>query len=241
MTHDNNIDPQEIHAFNQNATDWWNASGSFKTLHDINPLRLRFIDNCCGLANKKVLDVGCGGGILAEAMAKQGADVTGIDASEKALEVARAHALQENIVLQYEYATAEIKAQQNPTGFDAVTCMELLEHVPNPASVVLACSQLVKENGDVFFSTINRNLRAYLLGIVAAEYMLKMIPKGMHQYEKFIRPSELAAWARAAGLEVVKIQGLSYNPLMRSFQLTSDTRVNYMMHCKRLTTPVLSG
>jgi 2-polyprenyl-6-hydroxyphenyl methylase / 3-demethylubiquinone-9 3-methyltransferase len=229
-----NIDNQEIHTFDENATDWWNAAGSFKTLHDLNPMRLGFIDAISDLANKKVLDVGCGGGILAEAMAKQGAEVTGIDASEKALAIARAHALEENISLHYEYATAEIKAEENPGYFDVVTCMELLEHVPDFASVVQACSQLVKENGDVFFSTINRNLRAYFLAIVAAEYLLKMIPKGVHQYGKFIRPSELAAAARAAGLAVIKIQGVTYHPLTRSFQLTADTRVNYMMHCKKL-------
>ena len=233
MTHSNNIDPQEIQNFDQHAADWWSLNGSFKTLHAINPLRLAFIQKISPLLDKKVLDIGCGGGILAEAMARQGAIVTGIDASEKAIAIARAHAAAEKIALSYQVTTAEVMAQEHPGEFDMITCMELLEHVPDPSAVVQACAQLVKSNGEVFFSTVNRNLRSYLLAIVAAEYLCQLIPKGTHQYAKLIRPAELAAGARAAQLEVLHIQGLSYNPLTRTFQLSQDTRVNYLMHCKK--------
>ncbi len=229
----NNVDLQEIQKFEQVSADWWNPNGAFKPLHDINPVRLSFITQQVNLKNKKVLDVGCGGGILTESLAKQGANATGIDVSESALSAARQHAAQQGISVNYESIMVEDLAKTNAGEFDVVTCMELLEHVPDPTSVVTACAQLVKPHGHVFFSTINRNPKSFLFAIIAAEYLLKLIPKGTHHYEKLIRPAELAAWARAADLEIAQIMGMTYNPLMREYKLTSRTDVNYLMYCKK--------
>jgi 2-polyprenyl-6-hydroxyphenyl methylase/3-demethylubiquinone-9 3-methyltransferase len=233
-TTNTNVDPNEVAKFEALANGWWDTEGESKPLHEINPLRLDYIKTKCSLNNKQVIDVGCGGGILSEALAKNDALVTGIDMGEMPLNVARLHALEAGLSIDYQQITAEQKAQQSANEFDIVTCMEMLEHVPDPVSVILACAQLVKPGGDVFFSTLNRHPKAYLFAIVGAEYWLKMLPKGTHDYKRFIRPSEMASWCRQAGLEVSHITGLSYNPLTKNYSLGDDVKVNYLMHCRKL-------
>ncbi|PUA29705.1 MAG: bifunctional 3-demethylubiquinol 3-O-methyltransferase/2-polyprenyl-6-hydroxyphenol methylase [Cellvibrio sp. 79] len=230
-----NVDTAEIAKFEALASRWWDKNSEFKPLHDINPLRANFIDQRSPVAQKKLIDVGCGGGILAESLALRGAEVTGIDMGEAPLSVARLHALETGVALNYEQITAEDKAAQMPGAFDVVTCMEMLEHVPDPSSVVKACAQLVKDGGDVYFSTINRNPKAYAFAILGAEYILKLLPKGTHEYSKFIRPSELAQWLRAAGLELQEITGMTYNPLTKHYKLdANDVSVNYLIHAKKV-------
>lgn len=229
-----NIDPNEVAKFDALASSWWDLEGESKPLHEINPLRLDYIKTKCSLPNKQIIDVGCGGGILSEALAKNQANVTGIDMGEQPLNVARLHALEAGLNIDYQQMIVEQKAQLSADEFDIVTCMEMLEHVPDPASVIRACAQLVKPGGDVFFSTLNRHPKAYLLAVIGAEYLLKMLPKGTHHYKRFIRPSEMASWCRQAGLEVMDIRGLSYNPLTKVYALGSDVKVNYLMHCRRL-------
>lgn len=230
-----NVDTAEIAKFEALASRWWDKNSEFKPLHDINPLRANFIDQRSPVAEQKVIDVGCGGGILTEALAQRGAQVTGIDMGEAPLSVARLHALESGVQVIYEKITAEEKAEQMRGGFDVVTCMEMLEHVPDPASVVKACAALVKDNGDVYFSTINRNPKSYAFAILGAEYILKLLPKGTHDYGKFIRPSELAAWMRGAGLELQSITGMTYNPITKHYKLDpNDVSVNYLVHAKKL-------
>jgi ubiquinone biosynthesis O-methyltransferase len=228
-----NVDATEIDKFSELAHRWWDPNSEFKPLHDINPLRLDWIDQHADLAGKKVIDVGCGGGILSESMADRGAVVTGIDLGEKALKVARLHLLESGRKVDYRHIAAEDMAAQNPAAFDVVTCMEMLEHVPSPASIVQACAQLAKPGGWVFFSTLNRNLKSYAFAVLGAEYVLKMLPKGTHDYAKFIRPAELAGFARDAGLEVADLVGMTYNPLTRVYALENDTGVNYLMACRK--------
>jgi len=225
-----NVDPAELQKFSSLAHRWWDANSEFKPLHEINPLRLNFIDGIVGLAGKRVLDVGCGGGILSESMSVKGATVTGIDLGEKALKVAQLHSLETGVKVDYQLIAVEALAAQTPESYDVVTCMEMLEHVPDPAAVVRACAQLVKPGGSVFFSTINRNPKAYLFAVIGAEYILNMLPRGTHEYEKFIKPSELSAWSRNAGLTVNSIKGMSYNPLTQYYSLGEDVSVNYIMH-----------
>lgn len=229
-----NADPQELDKFGELAHRWWDPDGEFRPLHQINPLRLDWIAGQARLPGARVLDVGCGGGILAESMARRGAQVLGIDLSTKPLKVAQLHALEAQVEqLDYREVSAEALAEEQPGAFDVVTCMEMLEHVPDPASVVRACHRLVKPGGHVFFSTLNRNAKAFLLAIVGAEYLLKMLPKGTHEYARFIRPSELAEFCRAAGLSVSEFKGMSYNPITRVYSLGSDTDVNYLVACRR--------
>lgn len=228
-----NVDHLEVAKFEALAHRWWDRESEFKPLHDINPLRANWIDERAPLAGKKVLDVGCGGGILSEAMAQRGAQVTGIDMGEAPLSVAKLHKLESGLDIDYRQMPAEQLAEEMPEQFDVVTCLEMLEHVPDPASVIRACSQLVKPGGMVFFSTINRNPKAYLLAVAGAEYILRMLPRGTHDYKKFIKPSELGAWAREAGLQVEDIIGLTYNPLTKRYKLGPDVDVNYMLSCKK--------
>ncbi len=233
-----NLDPQELAKFSELAHRWWDPQSEFKPLHEINPLRLDWIDRIVGLNGKRTLDVGCGGGILAEAMAKRGAQVKGIDLADKPLRVAQLHQLESAeaappLQLAYELISAEALAEREPGKFDAVTCMEMLEHVPDPASTVAACGKLVRTGGDVFFSTINRNLKAYMLAVIGAEYVLRLLPRGTHDYEKFIKPSELARFCRGAGLELRNVIGMTYNPLTKRYALGSDTDVNYLVHAQR--------
>ena len=228
-----NIDQAEIAKFESLASRWWDRNSEFKPLHDINPLRVGFIEKHLDLAGKEVLDVGCGGGILAEALAHRGARVTGIDMGEAPLAVARLHLLESGLDVDYQQVTAEEFAARHPGRFDAVTCLEMLEHVPDPASVLRACHALLKPGGHLFASTINRNPKSYLFEVIGAEYVLKLLPRGTHDYSKFIRPSELAAWARQAGLELRETAGMSYNPLSKSYRLGSDVDVNYLMHLCR--------
>ncbi|WP_018985410.1 bifunctional 2-polyprenyl-6-hydroxyphenol methylase/3-demethylubiquinol 3-O-methyltransferase UbiG [Methylophilus methylotrophus] len=225
-----NVEAAEVNKFAELAHQWWDTQGVFKPLHQLNPLRLNYIDSRAQLSGKQVLDVGCGGGILSESMAQRGAQVTGIDLAEKSLQVAQLHALEANLQLDYRCVTVEALAQEKPQTFDVVTCMEMLEHVPDPASVVRACAALVKPGGHVFFSTLNRNAKAYLMAVVGAEYVLNLLPRGTHDYSKFIKPSELAAWMRQAGLELQHQTGVTYNPLNKQYSLTTDTSVNYMLH-----------
>lgn len=226
-----NADPAEIAKFEALASRWWDPQSEFKPLHEINPLRLDYIErNAGGLAGKQVLDVGCGGGILAESMAALGGQVTGIDMGEAPLSVARLHGLESGISVAYEQSTAEAYAARHAGMFDVVTCMEMLEHVPDPASVIAACARLAKPGGAIFFSTINRNPKSYLFAIVGAEYLLRLLPRGTHDYEKFIRPSELEAWARHAGLKLLDLTGMSYNPLSRQYSLGRDLDVNYLAY-----------
>jgi len=228
-----NADPRELEKFSALAHRWWDPESEFKPLHQINPLRLDWIARIAKLAGKSALDVGCGGGILAEAMARRGARVKGIDLSEKALKVAQLHLHESKLAVDYEAVSAEDLAARSPGAYDVVTCMELLEHVPDPASTVRACSQLARRDGRVFFSTINRNLKSYVLAVIGAEYVLKLLPKGTHDYAKFVKPSELARHCRDAGLAVLELKGMSYNPLTRAYSLGPDTDVNYLMSCVR--------
>jgi len=233
---DGNADPAELAKFSALAHNWWDTEGEFASLHAINPLRLDWIDGIASLAGKQVLDVGCGGGILAESMAGRGAQVLGIDLAEKLLKVAQLHALQsQGVSVTYRAAAAETLAVEMPARFDTVTCMEMLEHVPEPASVVHACAQLVKPGGWCFFSTLNRNPKAFLGAIVAAEYVLRLLPRGTHEYARFIRPSELARFCREAGLNLRHSRGLTYNPVTRQYRLTQDTGINYMIAAQRGT------
>jgi 2-polyprenyl-6-hydroxyphenyl methylase/3-demethylubiquinone-9 3-methyltransferase len=230
-----NVDPQEVAKFSDLAHRWWDPHAEFKPLHDINPLRLGWIDRCVSLAGKRVVDVGCGGGLLSEGMAGCGANVTGIDLSEKALGVARLHLLESGRSVDYRLIAAETLAAETPASFDAVTCLEMLEHVPDPASTIAACASLVKPGGQLFFSTINRNPKAYLFAVIGAEYILNLLPKGTHDYAKFLRPAELARFTREAGLDVAEIIGMSYNPLTQTYRLGDDTSVNYLMRAVRPT------
>jgi 2-polyprenyl-6-hydroxyphenyl methylase/3-demethylubiquinone-9 3-methyltransferase len=230
---DRNVDPNEIRKFEALAYRWWDTDSEFKPLHDINPLRLNYIDDRVQLQGKKVIDIGCGGGILSESMARRGANIIGIDMGETPLSVAQLHALESQVDIEYRQISAESMAAEAAGQFDAVTCMEMLEHVPDPASVIAACATLVKPGGDVFFSTINRNPKAFMLAIIGAEYVMNMLPKGTHEYAKFIKPSELEKWARSVGLELRNIAGMTYNPLFQSYRLGKDVDVNYLMHFKK--------
>jgi len=228
-----NVDHNEISKFEELAHRWWDPDSEFKPLHDINPLRLDYIDARARIAGRQVLDVGCGGGILAESMARRGAEVTGIDMGETPLSVAKLHMLESGVKVDYRRITAEELAEERPASYDVVTCMEMLEHVPDPGSVIAACARLVRPGGHVFFSTINRNPKAFLFAIVGAEYVLNMLPKGTHEFAKFIRPSELASWARAAELDVQDITGMTYNPLTKHYRLGRDVDVNYLMYTRK--------
>jgi 2-polyprenyl-6-hydroxyphenyl methylase/3-demethylubiquinone-9 3-methyltransferase len=228
-----NVDPAELSKFSDLAHRWWDPESEFRPLHHINPLRLELIDQQAHLTGKKVVDVGCGGGILAEAMAGKGADVLGIDLAGKSLKVAQLHALESGAKVQYREISAEALAAEQAGQFDVVTCMEMLEHVPDPASVVRACASLVKPGGWVFFSTLNRNPKSFLFAIVGAEYVLKLLPRGTHEYARFIKPSELSQWAREAGLNVQGFKGMEYNPLSRRYWLSQDTSVNYLVATRR--------
>ncbi len=231
MTTQQNVDPAEIKKFEDMASRWWDLNGEFKPLHQINPLRLNYVlDKANGLFGKEVLDVGCGGGILAESMAKEGANVTGLDMGKEPLEVARLHALESGVKLDYIQSTIEEHAEQHPQRYDVVTCMEMLEHVPDPLSVIQACARLVKPGGHVFFSTLNRNLKSYLFAIVGAEHIMKIVPKGTHEHSKFIRPSELLNMVDTTPLQEKGITGLHYNPLMDTYSLGSKVDVNYIVH-----------
>jgi 2-polyprenyl-6-hydroxyphenyl methylase/3-demethylubiquinone-9 3-methyltransferase len=229
-----NADQAELDKFSQLAHRWWDTQSEFKPLHDINPLRLEWISRLAGgLQGKKVVDVGCGGGILSESMAQQGASVTGIDLAEKPLKVAKLHQLESGVQVDYRLIAAEDLAAAEPGSFDVVTCMEMLEHVPDPVSVMTACARMVKPGGWVFFSTLNRNPKSYLFAIIGAEYVLNMLPKGTHEWSKFIKPHELAAFARQAGLDSVELMGMTYNPLTKVYRLERDTDVNYLLACRR--------
>ena len=223
-----NVDPDEIRKFERLASRWWDPNSEFKPLHDINPLRLDYIERLAPLAGRRVIDVGCGGGLLAEGMAQRGATVTGIDMGKTPLSVARLHRHESGLEIDYRQTTAEQVAHEEPGAYDMVTCLEMLEHVPDPAAVILACAQLIKDDGYIFLSTINRNPKAWLFAVVGAEYLLHLLPKGTHDYSKFIRPSEMEAWARTAGLQLVDLTGMSYNPLTREYRLGSDVSVNYL-------------
>ena len=234
MTESINADPQELAKFSDLAHRWWDTESEFRPLHQINPLRLDWIEAHVALAGKRVLDVGCGGGILSDSIARRGANVLGIDLSAKALKVAQLHALEADTPnVEYREVSAEALAVEQPGGFDVVTCMEMLEHVPDPSSIVAACTSLVKPGGRVFFSTINRNAKAFLFAIVGAEHVLQLLPKGTHEYAKFIRPSELAQWCRNTGLDLLKTRGMEYSPITRRYWLSSDTSVNYLIACRR--------
>ena len=228
-----NVDSGEIAKFNALAERWWDPNSEFRPLHDINPLRLNYIDERLGLPGKKVIDIGCGGGLLSEGMARRGATVTGIDLGEAPLAVARLHAEKSGVEVEYLQVLAEEIAEQRAGEYDAVTCLEMLEHVPDPSSVIRACAKLVKPGGQVFFSTINRNPKAFLFAIVGAEYVLRLLPRGTHEYAKLIRPSELAGWSRDAGLDVRDTTGMTYNPVTQVYKLNRDVSVNYLMHAVR--------
>ena len=231
-----NVDQSEIAKFSALAHRWWDKNSEFKPLHSINPLRLGWIKSFVELNGKSALDVGCGGGILAEALAQSGAQTTGIDLSEKALKVAELHALESGAQVNYQAISAEALALTEPASFDVVTCMEMLEHVPDPASVVNACASLAKPGATLFFSTLNRNPKSYLFAIIGAEYVLRLLPKGTHDYRKFITPSELGHFVRDAGLEIIGIKGLSYNPITQIYSLTNDTAVNYLIATRKVST-----
>ena len=236
MTEALNADPAELAKFSDLAHHWWDPESEFKPLHQINPLRLDWIHALADLNQKRVLDVGCGGGILADSMARKGADVTGIDLASKSLRVAQLHALETGTPnIQYREVSVEALAQEQPSSFDVVTCMEMLEHVPDPSSVVRACAELVKPDGWVFFSTLHRSAKAFMLAIVGAEYVLNMLPRGTHEYAKMIRPSELAASCREAGLDLVGTKGMEYNPITQRYALTTDTSVNYMLAARKFS------
>ena len=232
-----NADPAELAKFSALAQNWWDPNGSSKPLHDLNPLRLQYVQRIAPLAAKEVCDVGCGGGILSESMARAGARVLGIDLAGAVLEVAELHALESNVAVAYRAVAAEELARERPAEFDVVTCMEMLEHVPNPAASLAALATLVKPGGHVIVSTLNRNARAFAIAIVGAEYIARVLPRGTHEYLKFIRPSELARWGRDAGLELNDLTGITYNPLTRAFRLADDTRVNYLAHFTRTAEP----
>jgi len=231
MSNHANVDPQEIAKFEALAKRWWDKNSEFKPLHDINPLRANFIDERSPVAELNVLDVGCGGGILSESLAQRGANVSGIDMGEAPLSVARLHSLESGVKINYRKITAEALAEEQPEHYDIVTCLEMLEHVPDPSQVIAACAQLVKPGGDVYFSTINRNPKSYAFAIIGAEYILQLLPKGTHEYAKFIKPSELAQWSRDAGLSWQEITGMTYNPLTKKYRLNqNDVSVNYLVH-----------
>lgn len=232
MTH--NVDIEEINKFSNLADKWWNKNGELKTLHDINPVRLAFIQEYIELSGKKVIDVGCGGGILSEALAQAGASVKGIDLADASLEVAQQHAHDNGLEIDYQKISAEQLAEELPNSFHGVVCMELLEHIPDPQSVINACAALAEQGGYVFFSTLNRNLKSYLHAIVAAEYVLKMLPRGTHEHKKFITPAELVRMARNAGLETIALRGMNYRPLTGDYVLSEDTSVNYLMCCRKV-------
>jgi 2-polyprenyl-6-hydroxyphenyl methylase/3-demethylubiquinone-9 3-methyltransferase len=232
-TQHHNVDQEEIGKFEELAARWWDPESEFKPLHDINPLRLDYVDRIADLKGKRVLDVGCGGGILAESMAERGAHVTGIDMGEAPLEVARLHLLESGLDVDYQRIPVEQLAEEQPDSFDIITCMEMLEHVPDPSSVVGACAKLAKPGGHLFFSTLNRNPKSYLFAIIGAEYLLRLLPKGTHDYDKFIKPSELERWIRDAELTSTDITGLVYNPLIGSYRLDRDVDVNYMVACRK--------
>ena len=233
MSH-SNVDPAELAKFSELAHRWWDPESEFRPLHQINPLRLGWIDGLVGLGGNRAVDVGCGGGILADAMARKGAQVLGIDLATKSLKVAQLHALEAGTTgVQYREVSAEALAAEQPGQFDVVTCMEMLEHVPEPASVVQACAQLVRPGGWVFFSTLNRNPKSFLFAIVGAEYLLKLLPKGTHEYARMIKPSELSQWAREAGLDLHSFKGMEYNPLSKRYWLSEDTSVNYLLACRK--------
>jgi 2-polyprenyl-6-hydroxyphenyl methylase/3-demethylubiquinone-9 3-methyltransferase len=228
-----NHDPAEIARFDATAQRWWDPRGEFRPLHVLNPVRLDYVDQKASLRGKRVLDVGCGGGILSEAMARRGAQVTGIDLAPQTIEVAELHALESQLTIRYVREAAESHAAHSAGAYDAVTCMEMLEHVPEPESVLRALHDLVRPGGDIFVSTLNRNLKSYLMAVVGAEYVLNMLPRGTHTYERFIKPSELSRWARDAGLSVLDIAGLAYDPIQHTARRTDDVAVNYMMHLRR--------
>jgi 2-polyprenyl-6-hydroxyphenyl methylase/3-demethylubiquinone-9 3-methyltransferase len=229
-----NVDAREIANFDRLASRWWDPRGEMATLHQINPPRVRYVEQCVGdLNNRRALDVGCGGGLLSEALAAEGANVLGIDMAAELIDVATLHALESGRTVEYRQIAAEALAAEQPAAFDLVCCMEMLEHVPEPASVIDACAQLVRPGGDVIFSTINRHPKAFALAVVGAEYVMNLVPRGTHEYEKFIRPSELDRWARHAGLDVIGVKGLRYNPLLKSARLSDDLDINYFMHCRR--------
>jgi 2-polyprenyl-6-hydroxyphenyl methylase/3-demethylubiquinone-9 3-methyltransferase len=233
MSKTQNVDPNEIRKFEELASRWWDRNSEFKPLHDINPLRANWIDSLAPVAEQRILDVGCGGGILCEALAQRGATVTGIDMGEAPLAVGNLHSLESGVSVTYEQSTAEDYATSHGEAFDTVTCLEMLEHVPDPSSVVAACAAMTKPGGTLFFSTINRNPKSYLLAIIGVEYVLRMLPKGTHEYSKFIRPSELGQWIRDAGLEIDQMTGLLYNPITKTYKLDErDVDVNYMI-CAR--------
>jgi len=226
-----NADPGELAKFSALAHRWWDPQGEFRPLHEINPLRLAWIEGLCALPGKSIVDVGCGGGILAEAMSRAGARVTGIDLAEKPLKVAQLHLLESQLDIEYRLTSAEQLAAERPGAYEVVTCMELLEHVPDPASTVAACARLARPGGRVVFSTLNRNPKAYLYAVIGAEYVLKLLPRGTHDYARFVKPSELARWCRDAGLRTIQIKGMTYNPLTRAYRLGEDCDVNYMVCC----------
>ena len=233
MSKTQNVDPNEIRKFEELASRWWDRNSEFKPLHDINPLRANWIDSLAPVAEQRILDVGCGGGILCEGLAQRGATVTGIDMGEAPLAVGNLHSLESGVSVTYEQSTAEDYATSHAEAFDTVTCLEMLEHVPDPSSVVAACAAMTKPGGTLFFSTINRNPKSYLLAIIGVEYVLRMLPKGTHEYSKFIRPSELGQWIRDAGLEIDQMTGLLYNPITKTYKLDErDVDVNYMI-CAR--------
>jgi len=229
-----NVDPSELKKFSDLAHRWWDPHGAFRPLHELNPVRMRWIEEHVSLKDRSVLDVGCGGGILAEAMSAEGARVLGIDLAGKSLQVARLHALESGAKVEYRAVAVEDLAREQPEQFDVITCMEMLEHVPDPARTIRACAQLVRPDGWVLFSTINRNPKAFALAIIGAEYALRLLPRGTHEYGRFIKPSELARGARASGLEVSDLSGMRYNPLTKRFSLARDTDVNYLMACRRV-------
>ena len=232
-TETNNLDPLEVAKFGELAHRWWDPLSEFRPLHEINPLRLNWIREKVNIAGKTVVDIGCGGGILSESLARAGANVKGIDLADKALRVAKLHSLETGVKVDYEKIAAEDLAASHPASFDVVTCMEMLEHVPDPQSSITACATLAKPGAHVFFSTINRNAKAYLLAVIGAEYVLRMLPKGTHDYSRFIKPSELDRWCRHAGLEIRQIVGLTYNPVTKTYGLGQDTDVNYLVHTVR--------